>query len=69
MNLQQQEYVKVMTAQDSEDLEELVSSAADREMELHSWNIASDGTIVVLFFPATEWALEQRGLDIQRDAE
>ena len=59
-----QEYVKVMTAKNCDDFESLISSAADREMMLHSWNFHPDGTIIAVFFPGTEEALNQRSKEL-----
>ena len=69
LNLQQQEHAKVMTAQNFRVLEKIVSSAADKNLALHSWNYSPDGMIVALFYPATEQSMEQQRRDIQNESK
>lgn len=64
-----QEYARVMTATDPNDFESLISSGADKEMMLHSWSFAPDGTILAVFVPGTLNALKRRAAEIAHNTK
>ena len=64
VDLIRQELADVREAADSADFCAIISSAAAEGMQLHSWNIALNGKIVAVFYPASDEALERRrGID------
>ena len=58
-SLAPQRMAQVVSAKNHQDFQNLLSSAANEEIALHSWNIAPDGTITAVFFPATRKSLEK----------
>lgn len=62
-----QGFARVMMARDPNDFEDLISSAAEREMMLHSWNIGPDSTIIAVFYPGTEEALHRSSVELGRN--
>ena len=48
--------VRVVTG--AKKFEDLISSAADEELILHSWNVCHNDTIIAVFYPGTEEAID-----------
>ena len=58
--LHEQKLAIVRTVAGTREFEELLSSAADEDWLLYSWNIYHNDTIIAIFYPATEQAKECR---------
>ncbi len=60
VDLFRQGLADVKEATDAADFRDVISSAAADGMQLHSWNIALDGRIVAVFYPASDEALARQ---------